>query len=105
MPGPPSAGGGTARRALVTRVSRPARTFLARVFVGVGLVGGLVVASIVGSLLIMVSQLSERAPPTPWEDGSRALSGIRGGSRRAGTCSRSLDPFRSTRVATRRRFL
>src|SRR5260370_16872352 len=77
MTGPPSAGRGPARRALVTRVSGPARTFRARAVLGVGLVGGLVVASIVGSLLIRVSQLSDRAPPTPWDDGSTLLSAIR----------------------------
>src|SRR6266851_6655988 len=92
MTGPPLAGRGTARRALVTRVSRPARTFLARVVLGAGLVGGSVVASIVGWLLIMVSQLSDRAPPTPWEDGATALYGIRGGGRRAAACSPSPNP-------------
>src|SRR5713101_1206401 len=105
MTGPPASGGGTARRASLTLLSGPARTFLARAFLGVRLVGGLVVTSIVGSLLIMVSQLSDRAPPTPWEDGARVLSGIRGGGRRAGACSRSLDPFRSVQVAAGRNFL
>src|SRR6266849_8447972 len=105
MTGLPSAGGGTARRASLTLVSRPARTVLARAVLGAGLMGGLVVASLVGSLLIMVSQVSDRAPPTPWEDGSAVLSGIRGGGRRAGACSGSLDPFRGMQVAAGRNFL
>ena len=74
--------------AVVTKESHGLRDERGQAFV-------LVVASLVGSLLIMVSQVSDRAPPTPWEDGSTVLSGICGGGRRAGACSPSLDPFRS----------